>query len=117
MVRKILIADDEPEIADLLREFLTDEGYFVEVVYNGKDFLEKMKENSFSLYIIDLNMPFVRGEEILMKIRSEQNRVPVIVITGYTDNETVSIEEFADCVVYKPIDMKKMLNVIEKLAV
>ena len=65
---KILIVDDKDQMRDVLRKFLTAEGYTVETAENGKDALKKFAGNSFELVLSDIKMPAMDGSELLAYI-------------------------------------------------
>ena len=78
MNEKILLVDDEKEIADLMEVYLTNDGYAVYKFYNGTDALKCIAEVEFDLAILDVMLPDVDGFHILQKIR-EHFFYPVIM--------------------------------------
>ncbi|WP_122646408.1 VanR-ABDEGLN family response regulator transcription factor [Enterococcus mediterraneensis] len=78
---KILLVDDEQEIADLLEVYLTNDGYEVKKFYLGQPALDCLKEEDFDLAVLDVMLPDIDGFQIVQKIR-EQYFFPVIMLTA-----------------------------------
>lgn len=78
---KILIADDEAELAELVKDFLTDEQYEVFIAKDGHEALELFRINQPQLVILDIMMPGVEGMEVCRRIRAESN-VPIIMLSA-----------------------------------
>lgn len=81
MQEKILVVDDEKELADLLEVYLLNDGYSVYKFYNGTDALRYMEDNIPDLVILDVMLPDVDGFHICQKIR-EKHFFPVIMLTA-----------------------------------
>ncbi len=78
---KILVADDEPEIRNLLRLYLENEGYSVAEAEDGEATLSQIQKEKPDLCLLDIMMPKMDGYKVLTKIRSESN-IPVIIISA-----------------------------------
>jgi DNA-binding response OmpR family regulator len=89
MPKKILIIDDEPELCKLVTEFLFDAGYTASFALNGPDGLATIKKDLPSLVLLDIGMPGMDGIEVLRLIREQFHDLPVIILTGQRDTETV----------------------------
>lgn len=85
MNEKILIVDDEKEIADLIEVYLENDGYTVYKFYNGRDALKCIETEKLDLAILDLMLPDVDGIRICQKIR-ERYYYPVIMLTAKTED-------------------------------
>ena len=81
MSNKILIVDDEMEIADLIEVYLKNENYIVYKFYNGQDALKCMEETSIDLAILDIMLPDIDGFTLCKKIR-EHHTYPIIMLTA-----------------------------------
>lgn len=81
MSEKILVVDDEREIADLVELYLKNENYTVYKCFDGEDALNIMKEENLDLAILDVMLPDISGLELCRKIR-EKNCYPVIMLTA-----------------------------------
>lgn len=82
--KKILVADDDEHLGELITHLMTDEGASVDYVDNGKKAIDVLRSSPCSLVILDLKMPEMDGFEVLEKIRGELNRkgLPVILLTA-----------------------------------
>lgn len=113
----ILVIDDEPEIRDLLKDFLEDNNFTVELVDDGVEALEYMERNTPDLVITDLLLPGEHGID-LIKIIKEKRFVPVIVMSGIYRSEEVSHvikDNFVEGFFEKPLDLDKLLEKINSL--
>ena len=85
MSEKILVVDDEREIADLLEVYLKNENYTVYKFYNGADALKCVEETEIDLAILDIMLPDIDGFRICQKIR-EKFYFPVIMLTAKVED-------------------------------
>ena len=81
MEAKILVVDDEKEIADLIELYLSNESYEVHKFYNGKEVLAYLEQETPDLAILDVMLPDMSGFSICQKIREKQN-FPIIMLTA-----------------------------------
>ena len=81
MAEKILVVDDEREIADLVTLYLKNEGYETLVCYNGQEALEQIQAGPVDLAILDVMLPEISGFELCRRIR-ERYQYPVIMLTA-----------------------------------
>lgn len=80
---KVLVAEDEALIAWLLRTELEAQGYEVAVFPDGMHALEEVRRGAaFDVLVTDLNMPRMRGEELIRRLRQERRGLPVVVMIG-----------------------------------
>ena len=112
MPKKILIIDDEPEICRMVTEFLFDAGYASSYALNGPDGLAMIKKDPPSLVLLDISMPGMDGIEVMRLIREQSPSLPVVILTGHGDTETVKkiIELGASEYLTKPIHLETLLN-------
>lgn len=85
MAKRILIADDDTDICNLLSRFLTRHGYETVVTFRGLSILDILQKSTFDLLICDFRFGDTDGMEILSKIHEAGLDLPVIIITGYSD--------------------------------
>lgn len=78
---KILIVDDKKEIAELIRDYLENEEYEVELAYNGQEALELFQQFKPDLMILDIMLPVIDGLEVCRIIRSHSS-VPIIMLSA-----------------------------------
>ncbi len=115
---QILIADDNPDFASLLCEFLVDEGYTVEVANDGLEALHVIGERGPpQVLILDGRMPGLDGHGVLEQVRARGYDSKVAVVTAFPGrNEKRQYEqEGADVVLSKPVPMSRILSWIEGL--
>lgn len=86
--KRILIIDDEPEMQDILKQLLQDEGYAVDTALSGEEGVEKLVEISFDLVICDIMMPGMDGIKALEKIKQIDPHQMVMMITAYASVES-----------------------------
>ena len=110
MWEKILVVDDERQIRDLLKEFLSNQAYEVILAANGKEGIELAAGENPDAILLDLKMPEINGIEVCKRLKEESKTqfIPIIVITGYVDNKITAIEAGADDFVHKPIDLTEL---------
>ncbi|MDO5715589.1 MAG: response regulator transcription factor [Tissierellia bacterium] len=109
-MNKILIVEDDLDINNLLRDILTAEGYQVTQAYTGADGLQRLEEN-FDLILLDLMMPIIDGETMILKMREDGYTEPIIVLSAKIDTETRYriLDIGADDFISKPFDRLDVL--------
>jgi DNA-binding NtrC family response regulator len=85
---EILFVDDDRTILELVREYLTEVGYRVEVVDNGMQALEKIKNQPYAIVFTDIKMPDIDGLELLSAIKEYRPETEVIIVTGHGSMES-----------------------------
>ena len=79
---KILIAEDDPDMARAVSALLTRSSYSTEIADNGKDALELLQGGDFDGAILDIMMPEMSGLQVLEALRRDGNQVPVLLLTA-----------------------------------
>lgn len=107
----ILLADDDPSIADTLAPFLERAGFHVLTVSDGAAALDKVHSHRPVLVILDVLMPRMDGREVLRRIRRENLWLPAILLTqvGESSERALALEEGADDYLNKPFDPHELL--------
>ncbi len=115
--RKILIVEDEQKIADTLKFGLSEHGYHVEIAYDGKIGQRIFDAHSFSLVILDLNLPGINGYDLCKHIRRQNSAIPVIMLTsmGTLNDKIEGYDAGADDYLVKPFEFKELLLKIRVL--
>ncbi|WP_207491568.1 response regulator transcription factor [Aridibaculum aurantiacum] len=115
--RKILIVEDEEKIADTLKVGLVENGYAVEVAYNGNVGLKMFNNGNYNLVILDINLPGLNGYELCKMIRDKQPGMPIIMLTalGSLDDKIEGYDAGADDYLVKPFQFKELLMKIRVL--
>ena len=110
MPRKVLIVEDDKNIADLLRLYLEKEGMDCQVAGDGLVGLDKFQQFQPDLVLLDIMLPGMDGWSVCRKIR-ETSKVPVIMLTakGELEDKVSGLEMGADDYITKPFEMKEVL--------
>lgn len=110
MNEKILVVDDETEIADLIQVYLNNDGYTVYKFYNGVDALKCIEETEIDLAILDVMLPDIDGFRICQKIR-EKFYFPVIMLTAKIDDsdKIMGLTIGADDYITKPFSPSELV--------
>lgn len=109
--RKILIVEDEKKIADTLRFGLMENGYLVEVAYDGRIGERLFFSRPFDLVLLDINLPGMNGYELCRIIRSQNPAVPIIMLTSLNrlNDKVEGYTAGADDYLVKPFEFKELL--------
>lgn len=108
---KVLIVEDEEQVARLIELELSYEGYQVDIAGNGKEALEKIEKFKPDLVVLDWALPEIDGLEVTRRIRSDGNDVPIIVLTGRAtlSDKVISLDSGADDYITKPFATEELL--------
>ena len=114
MALKILVVEDDPNIADHLRMYLEKEHYEVTLAADGGGGVEQFRAVQPDLVLLDIMLPVMDGWGVLRTIRQEA-KTPVIMLTakGETDDKVTGLKQGADDYITKPFEMKELLARIE----
>ncbi len=132
MKKKILIADDDEEICEVLADILREKGYLVRAVYDGHAAWELIQRELFDTVILDLKLPLVAGVEVLRRSRGLSRKVKIIVISGRPmrsmlkdpstvlghnpDPEEEEILRSSDVFLNKPFPIETLLEHVRRLS-
>ena len=110
MPKKVLIVEDDANIAELLHLYLEKEGFETQVAKDGGKGVELFRSFQPDLVLLDIMLPIMDGWSVLKKIR-EGDRTPVIMLTakGETEDKVSGLEQGADDYIVKPFEMKEVL--------
>lgn len=108
---KILLVEDEPKVADFVKRGLEEEGYAIEVAYDGKIGKSLLSGNAYDLAILDINLPYINGYELCQHIRAKNEQMPVLMLTalGATEDKLSGFEVGADDYLVKPFEFRELL--------
>ncbi len=106
----VLVVDDERNIVQLAKLYLSSEGYSVEAAFNGVEALDKVKVHRPNLVVLDLMMPQMDGWEVCRRLRKESD-VPIIILTARGDDvdKIIGLELGADDYVTKPFNPRELV--------
>ncbi len=108
---RILVAEDESSLNDLLQDALRMNGYETISAKHGLEALRLIREQKPDLVILDINMPQLDGFSVIKKLRNENNNVPVIVLTArdQRDDKSIGFGLGADDFVTKPFGLEELI--------
>jgi two-component system alkaline phosphatase synthesis response regulator PhoP len=111
MSRKILVVDDEPSIVTLLQFNLEQAGFDVLTAYDGKEALHQATREKPELVILDLMLPEMDGLEVCKTLRSQNNSVPILMLTAKDDelDKILGLELGADDYLTKPFSPREVV--------
>ena len=115
--KKILLVEDEQRIADTLRMGLAENGYKIEIAYDGKLGYKLFQSQPFNLVVLDINLPGIDGYELCKLIRKTNAEIPVIMLTalGALDDKIEGYDAGADDYIIKPFEFRELLMKIRVL--
>jgi two-component system response regulator ArlR len=107
---KILIVEDEKQMAMFIQMELTHEGYEVDQAYDGREGLEKVENNEYNLILLDIMIPSLNGIEVCRRIRQFSN-VPIIMLTAKSDilDKVLGLDVGANDYLTKPFAIEELL--------
>jgi two-component system, OmpR family, alkaline phosphatase synthesis response regulator PhoP len=108
---RILLVEDEPNIARGLIFNLEEEGYAVTHAVTGEEALKAAKRASYSLVVLDLMLPGMDGLEVCRRLRQEDPRIPILILTALSDekDKVRGLAEGADDYLTKPFSLEEFL--------
>ena len=115
MTKRILLVDDERTIRESLGKILGAEKYEVVLAENGQDAIEKYGAQRIDLLILDLNMPVKNGWATLEWLAEINPLLPVVIITGRSNQRGLAETAGADALMEKPLDVPLLLQTIREL--
>lgn len=108
--RRILVVEDEKKIQDIIKSYLVRDGFHVDVVDNGRDGLDFVRQKEPHLVILDLMLPEMDGFDVMREIR-KRSSVPIIILSARVDAEdrVAGLELGADDFVAKPFNPQEVV--------
>lgn len=107
---KILLVEDDPELAERLRDWFGLENHVVELIDNGEDALQMLENYTFDVIILDWGLPGILGPEVCQRYRKSGGVTPILFLTGKGDvlSRVAGLDLGADDYVSKPFDVKEL---------
>jgi len=112
--KKILVVDDEPEVCELIADVMKSEGFDVDCVFSGRECIDKMKKDGYSVVLLDIMMPDLSGEDVLKLLRQEFNKKIHVVYVTVVPKDEVDIKH-VDGFVQKPFRNEDLVKVVKGL--
>jgi signal transduction histidine kinase/CheY-like chemotaxis protein len=115
--KRILVVDDEKQLSGLIRDFLSDAGYLVDVANDGEEGSRILEAEMYDALILDIRMPRKDGLEVLRDLREISPSIPTLVITGLATNEEVDQANLygAEKVLRKPFQLDELLHAVDQM--
>ena len=110
-MNRLLLLEDDPNLAKTLIKYLKFNGYDVEWAKNGEEAVELTYQNSYQLYLFDINVPLLNGIDLLKSLRDAEDFTPTIIISALIDIESVTkgFMAGADDYLKKPFNPEELL--------
>ncbi len=112
--KRILVVEDEKNIAELLAYNIRKAGYACDVAYDGRDGLNRALSEDYDIILLDIMLPFINGFDVCRTIRTKSN-VPIIFVTAREEekDKILGLETGADDYVTKPFSVRELLSRIK----
>lgn len=114
--KSLLVVDDDPDIRQLLSEFLTQHGYVVHMAKDGKAMAQQLVQHSVDMVILDIMMPGEDGISLCRRLRAEST-MPILMLTAITEDveRILALEIGADDYLSKPFNPRELLARIKAI--
>ncbi|SNR51910.1 response regulator [Hymenobacter mucosus] len=108
---KLLLVEDEPKLASFIQKGFQNEGYDLDVAFDGQLGLSLFRQHTYDLIILDVNLPYLNGFALCEKIRADNPHVPVLFLTAFDsiEDKVVGFEAGADDYLVKPFKFQELL--------
>jgi DNA-binding response OmpR family regulator len=115
---RILVVEDEHKIANSIKRGLMQEGYAVDVAYDGEEGYDLASNEDYDVIILDLMLPKMDGMTICKKLRSEENHTPILILTakGEVGDKVEGLNSGADDYLVKPFAFAELVARIKALS-
>ena len=118
-MRRALVVEDDTDIVELLRHYLSGDGWSVDAAADGRDALTRLREGSYQLLVLDLQLPGLDGLSLCSEVRRDPRTrdLPVVMLTARGDetDRIVGLEMGADDYVVKPFSPKELVARVRAL--
>jgi DNA-binding response OmpR family regulator len=114
---RLLVVEDEPEMARFIAKGLREESYAVDVAHTGLEALNQTEVNDYDLFILDVNLPKKDGFSVCRELRAKGSKSPILLLTAFNDPEDIvcGLNCGADDYLTKPFDFSVLLARIRAL--
>ena len=115
---RILVVEDEHKIANSIKKGLEQESYAVDTAFTGNEGYDLASSEDYDLIILDVMLPEMSGIEICQKLRSENNHIPILMLTarGQVSDKVEGLNSGADDYLTKPFAFEELLARIKALS-
>ncbi len=107
----MLLVEDDRLLGESLKEYLESEGFWVDWIYDSREFFDLLEVSIYDAIVLDLMMPHISGEELLRELREKGNTTPVLILTakGRLEDKEKCFSLGADDYLTKPFEPKELL--------
>jgi two-component system copper resistance phosphate regulon response regulator CusR len=114
---KLLLIEDEPKTLQSIKQGLEENGYDVDIAYDGLIGRQLARNNTYQLIISDIIIPGINGIELCREIRNSGDETPILMLTalGTTDDKVTGLDAGADDYLVKPFEFKELLARVRAL--
>jgi DNA-binding response OmpR family regulator len=118
---RVLVIDDEPEITEIIKAFLSNAGYNVEIENSPIEGLEKSKSFKPDVILLDIMMPVMDGYDVCGQLKKDPqtSHIPVLFLTGKDakDDNGMSFQSGGDLFIKKPFSCERLLNMVKMVLI
>jgi len=115
MKKTVLVVDDDASVRKSLSKVLRDAGYDVVLAKDGREAVERFNPHQTDLLLLDIGLPIKNGWETFERITREDPVLPIIVITGHTEQHDMAVASGVGALMEKPLDAPELLETVEDL--
>lgn len=114
---RALVVEDTPAFQTIIRMALEYAGFEVDVVHNGLEALRQLREQTYHIMFLDLNMPIMSGSSVLREIRmkGDYEHMHIVVVTANSHMSNDEVDDLADFVMLKPLDVEDLAQFAQRL--
>jgi two-component system, OmpR family, response regulator TctD len=115
---RLLLVEDNDQLAHWLARMLRDEGFMLDHVSNGESAESALRATPYDVVLLDLNLPQLSGKNVLRRMREREDATPVMILTatGAVDEKVVCFGAGADDYIVKPFDARELVARVKVLA-
>ena len=114
---KILLLEDDPVLSNEIKEFLDSKGMTCEAAFDGEIFFKALRNQTYDIFVLDINVPKINGLEVCKQIRLAEKQTPIMMITAYgqIDDKIEAFNLGADDYLVKPFHLKELYARLQAL--
>lgn len=114
---KILVVEDEPKVADFIKQGLEEQNYEVDIAADGRTGQDKALKGKYDLIVLDVNLPYISGFDVCKNLREKEIKCPIIMLTalGTMDDKIMGFDSGVDDYLVKPFEFRELLARIKAL--
>lgn len=114
---KILLVEDEPKVAAFIKKGLEENGFAIDIAYDGIVGKAMYLANSYHMIILDINLPLLNGFQLCRLIRDNNQKIPILMLTALSgiDEKVHGFESGADDYLLKPFEVRELVMRVKAL--